>query len=248
MPYNPEAALDPFRPTLLLTRPEPASARFAGDFRARFGAKWPILRAPLTGLRFLPAAPPPGDIRNVIVTSRSAVAALARLAPMRDLRAWCVAAGTAAEARAAGFEAVTGPGDAPGLARLLAKALPAGRVYYPRGADVAHDMTKMLSSAGIETIEAVVYAQEPIAPTAAARRLMAGSAPVLLPLFSPRAARLVAGAYALPRAPLRIAAMSASVAGAAAALAPDRLAIAGRPDPEAMLDALAELFAATDAP
>lgn len=184
----------------------------------------------------------------MIVTSQNAVAALARLTPGRDLWLWCVGEGTAAEARAAGFTAVAGPGDAPGLARLLARSLPGGRVYYPRGADVAHDMSKLLDSAGIETIEAVVYEQVPIAPTAAARHLMAGSAPVLLPLFSPRAARLVEGAFSPPRALLRIAAMSAAVARAAAPLAAERLVIAGRPDPVAMLDALAVLFAATDAP
>lgn len=240
--------MEPFRPTLLLTRPEPASEHFAGNFRARFGAEWPVIRAPLTTLRFLPAAAPPDDVGNVTVTSQNAVAALVRLTPRRDLRLWCVGEGTADEARAAGFETVAGPGNAPGLARLLAAALPGGRVYYPRGADVAHDMEKLLESAGIETIEAVVYAQEPTVPTAAARRLMAGSAPVLLPLFSPRAARLVESAYAPPRPPLHVAAMSASVDRAAAPLAADRLVIAVRPDAEAMLDALAVLIAATDAP
>lgn len=240
--------MNPFRPTLLLTRTEPASADFAGDFRARFGAKWPIVCAPLTALRFMPASPLPDDLHDVIVTSRNAVTALARLTRRRDLRLWCVGEATATVARAAGFEPLAGPGDARGLARLLEKALPGGRVYYPRGADVAHDMSGMLGCAGIETVEAVVYAQEPIAPTAAARRLMAGSAPVLLPLFSPRAARLAESAYPPPRPALRIAAMSAAVARAATPLAPERLVTADRPDAEAMLGALAHLFAATDAP
>ncbi|PKP75614.1 MAG: uroporphyrinogen-III synthase [Alphaproteobacteria bacterium HGW-Alphaproteobacteria-6] len=238
--------MTPFRPTLLLTRPEPASAQFAADFRARFGAEWSVVCSPLMALRLLPAPPPPDDLDDVIVTSQAAVVALAGLTARRDLRVWCVGPATAATAGAAGFDAVAGPGDAAGLAALVAVGRPGGRVYYPRGTKVARDMAALLRPAGIETIEAVVYDQPAIAPAATARQLLAGADPVLLPLFSPRAAQLFHDAFAAPRAPLRIAAISATVARAAEPLMPERLAVAARPDAAAMLDALAELFAATD--
>ena len=60
----------------------------------------------------------------------------------------------------------------------------------------------------------VVYDQVAVPPTPEAQAVLAGAAPVLLPLFSPRSARLAAAACAGAAAPLRPLAISAAAASA----------------------------------
>ena len=59
------------RPPLLLTRPRAGSERFAAQFRARMGADWPVVIAPL-----LETAPTGADLpaaNALILTSEQAV-------------------------------------------------------------------------------------------------------------------------------------------------------------------------------
>ena len=70
---------------------------------------------------------------------------------------------------------------------------------------------------------------------------MAQNTPILLPLFSLRSLQLLTDDMPSGRPGLRIAAISPVVAEAAAALRPQRLVTAVRPDGEAMLTALEQL-------
>lgn len=225
------------RPTLLLIRPEPQSRRFAAAFRACFGSDWPILIAPLVGLRRLETPDLPTGITDLIFTSETAVAAAAPL-QLGPLRAWCVGRRTAEAARSAGHPAEVGPGDGEALAEFIATRHPTGHFLHLRGRDVAVDLQSALQRRGIDCRSAVVYEQVPVAPGADLLALLDAGRPVLLPLFSPNAARAVAG---LPsRAPLLVAAMSPAVA-AVPLPAVRRLETATTPDAEAMLDALGRL-------
>jgi uroporphyrinogen-III synthase len=145
-------------------------------------------------------------------------------------------------ARAAGFTTRRGPGDWTGLARLLIEAGGVRRVLHPRGVHAAGDLPGTLGSAGIETVSIPIYDQRELLPTAEALRLMQASRPILLPLFSPRSARLAARAFAAAKAPLRIAAISGAADAAALGLPATVRIIAARPDGDAMLDALAALI------
>jgi uroporphyrinogen-III synthase len=227
------------RPTLLLTRPEAQSRRFAADFRARFAADWPVVIAPLTGLRMLAPPPLPGDATDLIFTSETAVAA-ARDLPLGRLPAWCVGGRTAAAARAAGFPATQGPGDGRDLVAFIAQRRPQGRFLHLRGRDAAVDVAGLLAARGIACGEAVLYEQVSTPPTPEAAALLAGSAPVLVPLFSANGARALAALT--PRAPLFLVAMSPAVAAACPPGAAG-LEIAERPESGAMLDALARTIA-----
>ncbi len=236
--------MDPARPTLLLTRPEAQSRRFAAAFRARFGEDWPVVVSPLTGIDFLPADLPATLPADIVFTSENAVAAFACLFADRSQTAWCVGTRTEAAAQAAGFATRRGPGDWMGLAQALIAAENVRRVLHPHGVHAAGDLPGMLGSAGIETVSVVLYDQIALPPAPEARRLIASPLPVLLPLFSPRSARLAARAFAGARAPLRLAAISPAADSAAAGLPATARVIAARPDGEAMLDALAALIAA----
>jgi uroporphyrinogen-III synthase len=231
----------PFRPTLLVTRPQQAAERFAAQFRARFRADWPVVLSPLMQTLWLSPALDRGDVRDVIFTSETAVRAFARLSPDRDLLAWCVGGRTAEAAREAGFEAVEGPGDARGLAALIMARRRGARLLWPHGRHRAADMAELLKPAGIETVSVVAYEQVSRPLTGEAGAQLARTEPLLVPLFSPRSARLFTEAATGRAAPLWIAALSPAVADAAAALTPARLETAARPDSESLLDALARL-------
>ena len=238
---NPTAP--PYPPTLLLTRPAPQSDRFAEAFRDRFGPELPIVVSPLMQVQDVVPDRPIPQAETLIFSSETAVARARSLGLPSGLTAWCVGTRTADAARRAGFRAVTGPGDGAGLARAMVAASVAGPCLFLRGEDVAADLAGSLSSAGIATVAVIVYRQVPLPLTATARNLLDAEGTVLLPLFSPRSARLAAHGIGAARAALRVAALSPAVASAAADLPATRLAVAAEPTASAMLDALATLVA-----
>ena len=214
------------RPVLLLTRPEADARRMAAT-----------LPAPLAGLRrvispvmrIVAVDHDAGALRDapgVVFTSAHAVAAAG---PGAGRPAICVGARTAAAARAAGFEVTEGAGGAQDLLPLIAAArVP---LIHAHGRHVA----QALPLPGV-----VVYDQRPVAPTAEARAVLAGRAPVLLPVFSARSADLVSQVAAGVRAPLWVAAISdaalAPLAGQAA-----RAAVACRPDGQGVIAAMMQI-------
>ena len=230
------------RPMLLLTRPQAASVRFADQFRARFGAGWPVMIAPLMQTRFFAPEIDIAGVSHVIFTSETAVQALCRLTKARNLHAWCVGPRTGRAAQNAGFGTTEGPGNASGLVRMILAAKPAGRFLWPHGADIAQNIAAKLISVGTDTVSVALYSQDalPLAPDVQTR--LSAAAPLLLPVFSPRSASLATQALSGHCAPLYIAAISAEAAVAATGLSPQRLAVASRPDSESLLDALGALI------
>lgn len=181
------------------------------------------------------------DCEGIVFTSETAVAAVARLCGDRAALAWCVGPRTGAAARAAGFRTMEGRGTAEDLAREIARRRPAGPLFCPLARDQAFDMQKALALARIDTLAAVVYAQEPCPPTAEALRLMAAAAPVILPLFSNRSAGLAVAAFRGHRAPLLVAAMTVGIAEAARDLDAERVTVAASPDTAALIRAILPL-------
>ena len=216
-------------PVLLLTRPEPASRRFAAE-AAPLGL--PVVIAPV--LRIAPVAHDAARLaqaRGLVFTSAHAVpAAVAAGAAGQGRPAICVGPATAEAARAAGFDVTEGPGDALRMLPLLAE-LGEGWLH-PHGAHVA----KRLPVPGM-----VVYDQLPQPLTEAALKALAGRGPVILPLFSPRSARLLSAEAGQARAPLWLVPISPA-AGAEWRAAQARLAVAPTPDAAGILRAIATLL------
>lgn len=232
------------KPVLLLTRPEAASRRFLAEVRRGTGDTVAAVISPLMRPRFLDVAVP--ETAEIAFTSETAVRAVARLGPDRSARAWCVGSRTAAAAREAGFRTSAGGGTGELLAAAMIRSGLRGPVFCPVAADQAFDIASALSSAGIETVSAVVYEQESCAPTAEAQHLLAGTRPVVLPLFSVRSARLAAAAFAGHRAPLRVAALSDQIA-AVDGLRAECCLVAARPEAPAMVAVVLRLLGPSDA-
>ena len=196
-PAPPDSAPPDSAPVVLLIRPQEAAERFAARI-APMGLR--ALISPM--LRIVPVPHDAAALqaaRGLVFTSENGV----RFAgPGRGRPAWCVGPRTAKVAAAAGYDAITGPGDAARLIPLISDLGPGW--LHAHGTHLA---------ATLPVPGVVVYDQQALPLSAPAQTLLRGRAPVILPLFSPRSARLAAQAFAPlaaggPLAPLRLIAIS----------------------------------------
>ena len=235
--------------TLLLTRPEPQATRFARRLVTTYGDSLRVVISPLMRPRYLQPALPNRPYTALILTSETGAEAARRISAAGQglpQLAYCVGDRTASVAAACGFQPVSAQGDADALVALIAGQGGTGPLLFLHGAETRGTVAERLNSAGIETDSAVVYDQIACPLTDEARASLTLPDPVLLPLFSPRTARLFADQAQdiAPRAPLWVAALSPAVAAETASLAPERLEIARTPEAESMLLALAVLIVA----
>lgn len=221
--------MTPPDPIVIVTRPAPAAAILETELRAQTGAALPVILSPLIEIVPVAATLPPGPLGGAVVTSVNGAAALDRLGVARDLPVWCVGDRTAQAVRATGRPAHSADGDAEALVALILSAGMRGPLVHLRGAMARGDVAARLTAAGVPCAERVVYDQQPRALTPAARAALDGSAPVVLPVFSPAtgAQLLRQGPF---RAPIFLVAISRAAADACTGLPHRALLIADRPD------------------
>lgn len=238
-------------PTILLTRPLAQSQRFSAELRAELGPLEVVI-SPLMRTEFLDPPISPRGFSAVIFASETAVAAALSLnhAPGLPHRAFCVGDRTAAAARAAGFQATVADGDAKSLITMILASGNPPPLLLLRGEDSTGQIAGSLNSAGLETVSAIVYRQSACHLTELAAQRLLSPEPIVLPLFSPRSARLLIDECARigARSPMQIAALSDTVADAARSLAPIGLQIADRKDSPAMVQAVAKLLTRAASP
>ena len=196
--------------------------------------------------RFLHPALPQKDFAALILTSETGAEAARRISAegiALPRTAFCVGDQTARTAQAAGFQTLSAAGDSGALLALVRQQNVSGPLLYLRGHNSRGNLADRLNSAGIETDEAVVYLQDAQSLTAEAVVVLSGQTPVIVPLFSPRTARIFA-AQRRGNAPLWIAALSPAVAEAAGDLSPQHIALASQPTAANMIRAIADLLAA----
>lgn len=225
---------------VLITRPEPQASRFAADLREAFGDAVIPVHTPLMEEVLLSPTLPQGPFAAVVLTSETGVRAAVQL---RDAgqplpkRAFCVGDRTAAVARAAGFDALSAAGAVADLAQLILSQPDEGPLLCLGGQDRAGDLLSLLP--GRQMANFVVYAQKERPLSAAAQAVLAAPGPVLVPLFSPRTARLFV--QALPKTHLAQLLPVVISDNAAAALPADLAAVAQvaeRPDAPGMIAAI----------
>lgn len=203
-----------------------------------------VVISPIMRLRFLEPDWPEGEFRVLILTSETGVEAALRLReagrPLPEA-ALCVGDHTAAVARAAGFAAESAQGDAEALIAKVLAAEETGPFLHLRGREARGDIAPRLAAKGRKAEAVVVYEQVAEPLTDEAVLLLGGGGPVIVPVFSPRSAVLLAeqGPFA---ARLWVVAISRAAAEAAARLGAERIVTADRPDGAAMLDAIARII------
>ena len=198
------------RPVLLMTRPVAASQAFVADVHAALGRTTDHLISPLMQIVPLPMADNTHH-SGLVFTSAHGVQAARDAGVATDQTAWCVGVQTGQAARKAGFHAIVADGDASGLIDLITRHMPTGPLLHLRGQHSVGDVADRLTAAGVPTISTVVYDQRALPLSSAAKDLLGGTRPVVIPLFSPRTATMLAtqGPYL---APLNVIALSEQVA------------------------------------
>lgn len=227
---------------LLLTRPRAQSEAFARDVERLLPGRFaPVLLSPLMEIAFTGSDVELGGIQALLFTSANGVEAFAAACDDRSLPAICVGEMTAASARAAGFAARSAAGDVAALAALAASLWrpDGGPFLHVRGRHAAGDLVGALADRGIAARAVELYEQRACSLDDAARALIAAGAPVVVPLFSPRSARIFAGETAgLDLSALTVVGLSPA---AVAPVAAGRRVVAASPGREGMLAALAGL-------
>lgn len=175
---------------------------------------------------------------GVIFTSRNGVDFAPR---MPGLPAWCVGDRTAEAARLAGFAARSVGGDVRNLQSALAAERPSGRLVHLHGRHVRGDLVAKLSEAGLDAEGREVYDQVGSAPDPSFFDALARNR-LIVPLFSPRSAKLFATA-AGPRKPGAVAVvMSPAVRDALPQDWQEGAIVAEAPSADAMVRAVAGGF------
>lgn len=234
--------------TVLVTRPAEDAAPLARRIES-LGHR--AICEPLLTIRFLDDAALDLDgVQALAFTSANGVRALVHArpdAPRLGFRVFAVGRATAAAAQASGFgNVVTAGGDVNSLARaIVAELRPGpGAVVHVAGRERAGDLVAELAARGLEARRAVVYAAdavESLSPeTIAALRADAIDDVVI---FSPRTARgfvtlLARAGLARAARRLRLVALSHRVVEAAQGPRFAAVAVAARPDQDALLDLL----------
>lgn len=181
---------------VLVTRPRAQGQAFAARLKARFGGAINITQSPLLEIRLLDADLSLQGVGWLLFTSANGVRGFAALSERRDIPALCVGDRTAQMAATLGMTVESAAGtvdDLLDLARARACASGGGSgdaFLYLRGATVARPLVKMMRDAGLKAREAVVYEQVALSLTSEGRALFDGRRKVIVPLFSPRSARL----------------------------------------------------------
>ncbi|NOX74623.1 MAG: uroporphyrinogen-III synthase [Alphaproteobacteria bacterium] len=175
-------------PYILLTRPLAQSTAYKATLEAEFGARVAVIVSPLLKIKPVAADIDLAGVRHLLFTSVNGVEAYTRLTNRRDIAALCVGARTTAAAQAAGIEARSADGSADDLVALAQSQT--GPFLYARGVHMARDIAAQLRAGGQRVKEVVTYDQQPLSLTPKAKAALTGDVPCLVPLFSPRSARL----------------------------------------------------------
>ncbi len=193
--------------TLVLTRPALSASQMLTQIETDLGYKVPVVLSPI--LNIVPTGdwPDLSGIDVVIVTSVHAIQG-----SLQGKRVFCVGTRTAEAVTQAGGEVRHCALDAAALLAWMDTQPDLGVVLYLRGSHVATDFPAALSHRSVNARSAQTYRQEDLPLTNAARHVLEGERPAILPLFSPRSARLVGQAVATIGPDVHVIAISDAVA------------------------------------
>lgn len=219
--------------TLLLTRPEAQSAAFLGECQQQLGRVLPAVISPVFEIVPVGDVPDLEGFETVVVTSQNAVRRTGEA--LRGCDVLTVGARTAELARSFGAQATC-------LGESVERFLDAARaikppVIYVRGRHTRGDLAERLRRLGTEVEERVIYDQAE-KPLSAEALDVLRTGHVVLPVFSPRSAALLA-ANAMAET---VTVLAISDAAASAWTGPGEVRVAKRPDSTAMIALIGEAF------
>lgn len=147
----------------------------------------PVLRICEIPVRFDPSA-----FSALIFASQHAVSAVAHIENLSGQHAFAVGSQTGRAARDHGMSVICADGDADGLVEVIINTGRPGPFLFLRGRHSTGNIQLRLKERGLETESMVVYEQKARPLTQPTIDLLCGDTPVVLPLFSPRSASILA--------------------------------------------------------
>ncbi len=193
---SPQVTLTPMSdnatPLILLTRPRVQAERFADACRAEFGARADIMVAPLLRIVILEALPELDPRTDLIFTSENGVRAYSAMGGAAGRTAYCVGDRTAEAARNSGLEALSAAGTVAELRALIVGTAPGRPLIHIHGKSVRGDLAGDLTKAGFRATSLTAYDQQELPMNDAASEAIASPRHIILPLFSPRSAAILA--------------------------------------------------------
>jgi len=229
------------RPTLLLTRPQAQAERFAGQCRKAIGEDLRVMLSPVVQIKPRDVTGDLSEFAGIALTSENGARILPQVANASGVTAWCVGDRTARVADALGMVASSAKGSATDLARMIIGAAPKGTVLHAHGARKAGDLVGQLQAVGINAQSLVIYDQAEQALTQEALAAMQAG-PVILPLFSPYSASVVAKQIPGNVNKLAIVAISEAAANAWTGQRPGIFTVAKHPDAPHMVSEIATIW------
>lgn len=217
------------RPTVLLTRPQAQAERFAQAL-----GNVPVVISPLMRIEQQPLDVDLTGYRGLLFTSENGVLAC----PVNTLPAYCVGDRTAQAARDAGMRAVSAKGSADDLVHLISDRAIEGPLLHIRGEHTRGDVGGKLRKMGLRLDDVVGYRQLAQQLNEKALKLLGGESIVILPLFSPRTARLFVAGVAGITADVRVVAISDAVKESLSDSGLRDITIARTPDAKGMIAAI----------
>lgn len=221
MPHSP--------PTVLLTRPEAQSQRFAAGLT---GLR--VVISPVLEIRPRPMAIDPRAYDELIFTSENGIRATASMFDLTGLHGFAVGPHTLEVGAEYGLTLKAANGSAESLIELIAQEKPSGRLLHLRGANSRGEVADRLTSSGIETHTQIAYDQVELSLNPEAIQLISGSRRVILPIFSPRSASILGAACNNSSARLVLVAISDAALDAWSGPEPSDTFIAFEPSARAM--------------
>ena len=230
----------PQRPTLLLTRPQKDAQAFAQEVLSHQPAAQ-ILISPVLTITPIGTLPDLSAYAAVVFTSRHAVACFAHAAISKKMTCFAVGEATAEAAKKLGFSVINSAGAAQDLILLVQKTGAAGPLIHPHGQHARGQIATTLTKKGIPCAECVIYDQIETPLSIQARALLTQPQALLVPVFSPRSARLLQRYGPLPNGS-EIIAISQTVAACFSTQPHIKTTVACHPNRGAMLKAVLRRF------
>lgn len=225
---------------VLLTRPLWQSEALADALR-RAGVTGEIVISPILRIEPRTLTVDPAEYPTLIFTSINGVDAATPQADLSGHACFAVGDGTMERAQAAGLRCLSAQGTAEDLLKLLCDRRPDTPLLHLRGVHSSGNLAARLCAAGLRTDEAVIYDQHPEPLGACATSLLRGELSVILPVYSPRSARLLSGALGeIGEAGVVPTVIAISKAAAQAWQGPGRICVVSAPDGSSMFDAVLE--------
>ena len=230
----------PQGPTLLLTRPQKDAQAFAQEVLSHQPAAQ-ILISPVLTITPIGTLPDLSAYAAVVFTSRHAVACFAHAPIPKKMTCFAVGEATAEAAKKLGFLVISSAGAAQDLILLMQKTGAAGPLIHPHGQHARGQIAATLTKKGVPCAECVIYDQIETPLSVRARALLTQPQALLVPVFSPRSARLLQRYGPLPNGS-EIIAISQTVAACFSTQPHIKTTVACHPNRGAMLKAVLRRF------